>query len=131
MKKLLNIIATRVIIALTFLSSIHASALVANPSTHGPVKSSNEISALAPVTPKEADFEDITFNEATLLTLAPTTPKEATFDDENSTQEFDATFMRTVAPVTPKEAVFEDIDGSSEPVALKPTTPIEATFADL
>jgi hypothetical protein len=64
--------------------------------------SSTTIISLAPLTPKEASFEE-EVPITNLNILAPVTPKEATFEDEAPTIE-----LIQVAPVTPKEATFED-----------------------
>ena len=60
--------------------------------------------ALAPVTPAEATFEEIT--DTSVLTLAPVTPKEAEFEDaaENS----NLIPPTDLAPATPAAADFED-----------------------
>jgi hypothetical protein len=58
--------------------------------------------ALAPVTPAEATFEDVTA-PADFSFLAPGTPSVATFDDILQNKD-----MPTLAPVTPAEADFSD-----------------------
>ena len=133
MKKLITITATRVISVLIFLSGFNAQALVANPSTHAPAKNVNDITALAPVTPKEADFNDVIPEKApVMVSLSPTTPKEATFEEEGSSPELNAGRIKGLAPSFPKEAGFDNPDndiayGSS---FLKPITPKVATFVD-
>lgn len=60
------------------------------------------ITSLAPVTPKEATFEDAV--TADFSNLAPETPAEATFNDALQT---DTLSIRSLAPVNPSEANFE------------------------
>jgi hypothetical protein len=132
MKKLITIAATRTLLILTFLSSLHASALIANPS-HGSSKNTVEVIPLAPVTPRVADFNDGLPMEATFLgLLAPTTPKEALFDEEDSDTGLNQAFVKELAPVMPREADFEDTDNvpAHGIDTLKPNIPSEATFAD-
>jgi hypothetical protein len=67
---------------------------------------------LAPVTPKEAFFNDVEPRpQAEINHLAPITPKEATFDDitvEIHIQSISPRILQKIAPSTPKEAEFED-----------------------
>ena len=89
-----------------------------------------EICILAPITPTEASFEEVT-EVATFsfdfLFLAPVTPEEADFSEV--TLEMDIV-LTILAPETPAEADFNDniedlvIDLS----ALAPVTPAEADF---
>ena len=69
-------------------------------------------SELAPVTPKEADFEDYDpLPFPAISRLAPITPKEATFEDikdEFTILSIDPLILQKIAPVTPGEAEFED-----------------------
>lgn len=74
---------------------------------------------LAPVTPKEATFDE-TDASAEIL-IQPVTPKEATFEEE--TEELS---LVNLAPVTPAEADFNDDDQGA--IVLSPVTPIEADF---
>jgi hypothetical protein len=81
----------------------------------------------APVTPKEATFEEFS-TAAEITLLAVVTPKEATFDDE--TEIF---MMARFAPVTPAEADFNDPEPiyNAPVISLLPVTPTEADFTDL
>ena len=67
---------------------------------------------LAPVTPKEAFFNDVEPKPSGEINrLAPITPKEATFEDikaESNIQSINPVILQKIAPVTPKEAEFED-----------------------
>ena len=67
---------------------------------------------LAPVTPKEAFFNDVEPLPATeIIRLAPITPKEAIFEDsasESIIQSIKPVNLGKVIPITPKEAEFED-----------------------
>jgi hypothetical protein len=93
-------------------------------------------SYLAPVTPKEAFFNDV---EPTPLCeiarLAPITPKEATFEDikaESNIQSINPFLLQKMAPVTPKEAEFED--DATEKITgidpLAPSSPLAAAFEE-
>ncbi len=71
-------------------------------------------------------------------TLAPLTPKEADFNDEAPAMEMNLKFL---APLTPKEATFEDVQPDENPGSvlipqdilqkLAPLTPVEADFSEL
>jgi len=78
------------------------------------------LTSLAPITPKEATFEDaVTMNDYAYL--APTTPTEAQFEDIS----FESVAALNLAPVIPAVADFEDgIDFSS----IAPVVPAEADF---
>jgi hypothetical protein len=70
------------------------------------VPASTTITALAPVTPAEANFEETTFmvSDATVASLAPVVPAEADFNDITDAQSSD---LSKLAPTTPSEADFE------------------------
>ena len=91
---------------------------------------------LAPVTPKEAFFNDAEPRPlAEINHLAPITPKEATFEDimvELNIQSISPLILQKIAPVTPKEADFEDdtTDQIYGIVSLAPIVPIAATFEE-
>ena len=80
------------------------------------------ISALAPVAPEEATFE-----EAALMpdffALAPVAPAEATFEDSTMIPDYSA-----LAPVAPEEADFDDAGLIPVPASLFPSVPSEAAF---
>jgi len=80
----------------------------------------------APVTPKEATFEEIQLTES--LLIAPVTPKEASFDDEA-----EIPIPYGLAPVTPAEADFNDNEPSmnTSGISVAPVTPTEADFTEL
>jgi hypothetical protein len=87
---------------------------------------------LAPVAPKEADFNEnvpeITENNYDYL--KPLTPKEATFDEtdnKGSTTSLD-NLLEILSPVTPKEADFNEIYELNFMENLQPVTPREADF---
>jgi hypothetical protein len=66
---------------------------------------------LAPVTPKEALFNDAEPRPLSeIVRLAPITPREATFEDfqADGIQFSNPLILQKIAPVTPKEAEFED-----------------------
>ena len=65
------------------------------------------IFALAPVVPVVADFSDgAPITEICLSNLAPVTPKEAIFEDETGSG--NENFTQTLSPTTPIVADFED-----------------------
>jgi len=88
--------------------------------------------SLAPVTPKEADFNE---NETEIFImkfdyLKPLEPKEATFDetDNNEMKTSWDNLLEKLSPVTPKEADFNEIDDLNIIKDLKPVTPSYADF---
>lgn len=91
---------------------------------------------LAPVTPKEAFFNDVepkSLNEIT--PLAPITPKEATFEDikaEFQAESINPLLLQKLVPQTPKEAEFEDTSLEKIPGidSLVPISPLAAAFED-
>ncbi|MCX6250222.1 MAG: hypothetical protein NTX61_05665 [Bacteroidetes bacterium] len=96
-----------------------------------PLKSGAELNynssmILAPVTPKEATFEDLSFSYE-FSVLAPVTPTEAFFEDA-----IEEVININLVPVTPFEADFND-----EPAefinahSLAPVIPIAADFDEL
>ncbi len=96
------------------------------PMTTNKGMSFNTVLFLAPATPKEATFEEITTAETFIL--APVTPKEAAFEDEAE----DISNTR-LAPVTPAEADFNDDAPvlNTNTVSLAPVMPAEADFTEL
>ncbi len=64
----------------------------------------NDFRGLAPVAPAEATFEEIPADNMLFAGLAPTTPVTAGFEDEMLPPAVD---FSTLAPVTPVEADFE------------------------
>jgi hypothetical protein len=90
------------------------------------VYSVRELSALAPLNPKEADFSDVApESENNFKSLAPVTPKEASFEEENG--QVSETPVYNLAPELPSEADFND---SIEALNLAPSTPAEADFEE-
>jgi hypothetical protein len=62
------------------------------------------ISKLAPVTPREADFEEsVVMLQVTIRQLSPVTPKETDFEDADAIV---TVASLQLAPVTPPEADF-------------------------
>jgi hypothetical protein len=117
---------TTIIIAVVL--SLQACILFAgNELSSVPVTNHNStitIVSLAPSTPIEANFEDITMND--LYNLMLVTPTEATFEDMPS----ESTSIINLAPVTPVTADFDDaieIDTINITI-LVPVTPTEADF---
>jgi len=97
------------------------------PMTTNKGMSFNAVLFLAPATPKEATFEEMTPVAETFI-LAPVTPKEASFEDE-----VEDLSITNLAPVTPAEADFNDDEPilNTITVSLAPVTPAEADFTDL
>lgn len=97
------------------------------PMTTNKKTSFNTVLFLAPATPKEATFEEMTPVAETFI-LAPVTPKEASFEDE-----VEDLSITNLAPVTPAEADFNDDEPilNTITVSLAPVTPAEADFTDL
>jgi len=90
---------------------------------------------LAPVTPKEAFFNDVEPRPLTEINrLAPITPKEATFEDSDSEsiQSINPRILQNIVPTTPKEAEFEDtsIEIMIGIVPLAPISPKAAAFEE-
>jgi len=91
-------------------------------------------SELAPVTPKEAGFNDYDLMPYPAIShLAPVTPREATFEDlysEPVILSINPAVLQKIAPETPKEAGFEDSENESAAVieSLAPVTPRLAEF---
>jgi hypothetical protein len=88
------------------------------------------ISVLAPVTPAEATFEEITVSDDfsfTFSELAPLAPIEADFSDVVPEKNLDLTIL---APIIPAEADFtENIDDLTIIIStLAPLAPAEADF---
>ena len=86
--------------------------------------------ALVPVTPTEADFDEISDPVAfslNFLFLVPVTPEEADFSDFAAEMNFD---LAMLAPVTPTEADFSDNEEDQvlDLRKLAPVTPQEADF---
>jgi hypothetical protein len=85
------------------------------------------IISLAPGTPAEATFEDVSDATATAFILAPVSPTEADFSDAVSETTIDIT---SLAPVTPIEADFASDDDTMNASAIAPATPSVADFSD-
>ena len=134
MKTTINIAAKRVLLIFTLFTGLQIQLMMASsPVLAGPAKNTFTITSLAPVTPKEATFNDNIPEERTNINLAPVTPKEATFEDADySSTEITSEFLREIAPVAPAFADFDD----SFPEAIQDTSvatftiPMEADFPD-
>lgn len=88
-----------------------------------------DYTALAPVTPAEADFSDVA-PENPFANLNPVEPKEASFEDlPAANQDLNVTGL---SPATPSEADFDDtLLVQPAGINLQPVIPSEATFEDL
>ena len=87
---------------------------------------SSSVQTLAPSTPSEATFEDMTDATAT-YNLVPVTPDEADFSDVAPELTIDYSVL---APVTPGEADFTDDEIQMNNVNLAPVTPSFADFTE-
>jgi len=97
------------------------------PKNSNSLLNSNTFASLAPITPLEATFEEVSVSSEFSF-LAPSTPVEAGFEEEA-----DVVTSLHLGPVTPVEADFSDDvpDSSSEISSLAPVTPTAADFEDL
>jgi hypothetical protein len=113
---------TTIIIAAVLTLSVNVLFAETNNESAPVSKSNTEIilTSLAPSLPSIATFEDaVTINDYGFL--APVTPAEAQFEEMNSEMDL----VLSLAPVTPAVADFEEfVDFSS----LAPVTPAEAEF---
>ena len=136
MKTKMNISVKRAILILTIISGFQISMLQAkSPEKIGPSLKSSDFTSYAPVTPKEAYFNDIIPEKApVMVNIAPETPKEATFNDDDNTPVESPQFLSTLAPVTPPEADFNDSNPTDEAslvlTVARPNTPTQASFDD-
>lgn len=134
MKTTIYIAAKRAILIFTLLSGLQIQLVMAkSPENSSPAKNTSDISALAPVTPKEATFNDVLPEKApVMVSIAPVAPKEATFDEDDTAPDISAKMLKEVAPVTPSEADFNDAspETSNNFKTIKFTPPAEASFND-
>jgi len=134
MKTTIIIAAKRAILIFTLLSGFQIQFVMAkSPENSSNTAKTLDITALAPVTPKEATFDDVLPEKApSMVSLAPVTPKEATFDDDHSSPEISTEMLKEVAPVTPAEADFDDafIDVHQDTATVNFIAPPEADFSD-
>ena len=90
---------------------------------------------LAPVTPKEANFDEEFLGmdkNLTIESLAPTSPKTATFDDTITREMSMKEILRLLAPKSPKDVDFNDPMGSINSLRqFRPLTPKEASFEEV
>ncbi len=132
MKTTIIIAAKRTILILTLFSVFQIQQVNAkSPEKTGPANNTFDISILAPVTPKEATFNDVVPEKApSMVSIVPVAPKEATFDEDNSL-EISTELLKVVAPVTPVEADFDDaVINTKDTGTVKFNVPIEASFSD-
>jgi hypothetical protein len=91
---------------------------------------------LAPVTPKEALFNEVEPQPLMEITrLAPIAPREATFEDlqpDFFIPSISPVVLQKMVPVTPKEADFEEspAESSTGTDLLAPVSPPEAAFEE-
>ena len=92
-----------------------------------------EANFLAPATPAEATFEDVSASMVTpvdVVALAPLTPMDVTFEDVPETASDPV--HTNLAPVAPAEADFSDpVIPDADGTILAPVTPSAAGFEDL
>jgi hypothetical protein len=134
MKTTINTIAKRAILIFTLFLGFQIQLIMAkSPENSSPAKNAPGLSTLAPVTPKEATFNDVLPEKAAaIVSLAPVMPKEATFNDNDSSPVISSELLKKIAPVTPSEADFNDVSPETDKVIniIKFRTPIEANFSD-
>jgi hypothetical protein len=134
MKTTIIIAAKRAILIFTLFSVFQIQQVNAkSPGNRGPEKNIFDFSILAPVTPKEATFDDVVPEKApAMVSVAPATPKEATFEDADSAPEISTEFLKKVAPETPREAEFNDPspDAKQQVPSVIFSVPTEALFID-
>jgi hypothetical protein len=134
MKTKINIAAKRAILIFALFLGFQIQLVMAkSPENSTPAKNTSGLSILAPVTPKEATFDDVLPEKAPIMvSLTPITPKEATFDDSYSSTEISSEFLKKIAPVTPSEADFDDVSPETYKVinVVKFSVPVEANFSD-
>jgi hypothetical protein len=134
MKTTINITAKRAILIFTLFLGFQIQLVMAkSPENSSPAKNTLGLSILAPVTPKEATFDDVLPEKApAMVSLAPIMPKESTFDDNDSSTEISSELLKKIAPVTPSEADFNDVspETDKEINIVKFSVPVEANFSD-
>ena len=98
--------------------------IVSNPVANE--NTSVTLATIAPVTPAEATFEDVSTVVIDFATLAPSLPLEADFSDIAPVSIID---MTNLAPAAPGEADFIDsVEVTIDINALAPETPLVAEF---
>ena len=102
--------------------TLQAGILFAGNDNIVPASNDNFTISLAPATPVEANFEDIT--TISLVDLMPVTLYEATFDDMPAVMPA----LIDLSPSTPEIADFEDVDVSIDNAILIPVGPVVADF---
>ena len=118
--------ATTIILAALF--TLQVSVLFAGnestPVTSATVETTLDMTALIPVTPAEATFEEATIEVIDFAALIPVFPMEAEFEDMVPVVD-----LGSLAPVTPAEADFSDgADQMINVEVLAPATPVVADF---
>lgn len=89
-------------------------------------ETTSDFTSLAPSTPAEATFEEVS-DATTTIVLAPSTTIEADFTDAVTESTIN---IITLAPVTPIEADFATDDDTTNASVLSPVTPSVADFSD-
>ena len=134
MKTTINIAAKRAILILSIFLGFQIQLVLAkSPLTSSPAKNTSDLSILAPVTPKEATFDDVLPEKApVMVSVAPVMPKEATFNDDDISTDINSELLKKVAPVTPSEADFNDASPKADKdiSIVKFRAPLEANFSD-
>jgi len=93
------------------------------------------LKTLAPVTPKEAYFDEEFLSmdkNLTIGSLAPITPKTAAFDDILPMKMSMEELLQLLAPKSPKDVDFNDpLESINNLLLFRPITPKEALFEDI
>jgi hypothetical protein len=114
---------TTIIIAAALALQVNVLFADIEKTSSAPVKTESitiNMTLLAPITPKEATFEDAVVMD-NFTNLAPSVPAEASFDDMS----FEMVSALSLAPVTPAVADFDD---TADYNSLAPVMPAEADF---
>jgi hypothetical protein len=117
-------ITTLIIALFTIQASLLFAGNESDALTRTPGETIPDLTSLVPVTPAEAEFEEVTTETIDLNSVAPVVPAEAEFEEMVPVID-----LGSLAPVVPAEAVFPDtVDQTIEISSLAPVTPLFADF---
>jgi hypothetical protein len=135
MKTMINILTVLFVMNFTLLSAGNPKVIIVKAKVKADDIAFHD-AELAPVTPKEAFFNDVEPRPLTEINhLAPITPKEATFEDIKAVFQIESInplLLQKLVPQTPKEAEFEDSSQEEKTGidSLAPISPLAASFED-
>ncbi len=134
MKTKVNTESLKMFFALSMVVFLTTMVSAGNPKLMAGLKAVFVVTSLAPVTPTEADFNDIPPINDIYSTLQPVTPKEASYEDSGTEISETWNLVRSLRPDVPAEAGFnEDEDAIAAPAVTKdlaPSLPAEASYDD-